>query len=573
MDESASNLGRALRAIDATWTEFSAALFVSRELGRTIDRLPDIGEANVRRRAALGREIVDQLDAIDLTSLPVGVGLTAAVARERASTWTRESDWYWLVFDPLGAGFFALFGPTAYAGGYTLNLVNQLLRDFQFHHDGDADRYLGLISDYARLLGQMRERTSGQAERGIRIPRPQLEQSTALIKGLREAAAGALAVSAERVAGAAALQLQTEIDRRVSDAVLPAFDALAADLENPAYRAAAPEAVGLWQYPGGAEVYAELVRLHTTLELSPEEVHAKGQQRMERVRADIQRLFEAIGFDGTAKDYLALIESDPAWRAEGSAQIGAVFGRYIDRIAPHIERYFSFRPKAGYDVAPLPQSLSGSMTFGYYSPPNPSQEKGLYLFNAVNLSNNALPNIAALNYHELVPGHHFHIASQRENGALHPLRQFSFINAYNEGWAEYAATFAGEIGMYETPEERFGRLMMDSFLTCRLVVDTGLNALGWSLEKAREYLRQNSFMPETEIRSETLRYACDIPGQALAYKLGEESLMQMRSSMQQRLGPRFDIRAFHAAVLEPGALPLPLLARHLEAETERLAVM
>ena len=151
------------------------------------------------------------------------------------------------------------------------------------------------------------------------------------------------------------------------------------------------------------------------------------------------------------------------------------------------------------------------------------------------------------------------------------MRRKSFVNAYNEGWAEYAATLAGEMGMYPEPEERFGRLMMDAFLTCRLVVDSGMNALGWTLEQARDYLRENSFMPEKEIRSETVRYSCDIPGQALAYKLGDTALYEMREAMRTALGNRFDIRDFHDAVLKPGALPLPLLRQHVEARTRALA--
>ncbi len=210
------------------------------------------------------------------------------------------------------------------------------------------------------------------------------------------------------------------------------------------------------------------------------------------------------------------------------------------------------------------------MTFGYYSRPQPGQKKGLYLFNSPNLSANPLPNVAALNYHELVPGHHFHFASQRENQALHPLRQNTFINAYNEGWAEYAAMLAGEMGMYAAPEEQFGRMMQDSFLTCRLVVDTGMNAFGWSLEQAREYMREHSFMPETEILSESIRYSCGMPAQSLAYKLGDTFLLEQRERMRIALGDRFDIRDFHDAVLKPGSLPLALLADHLDAEIERL---
>ncbi len=210
------------------------------------------------------------------------------------------------------------------------------------------------------------------------------------------------------------------------------------------------------------------------------------------------------------------------------------------------------------------------MTFGYYDPPGPGRNQGVFYFNSGNLTQQALFNVGALTYHELVPGHHLHLCTQLDNSTLHPFRTHSNVNAYNEGWAEYAATFAGEIGMYEEPEERYGRLVMDAFLTCRLVVDTGMNALGWSLERAREYMREHSGMAETEVLSETLRYSCDIPGQSLAYKLGDTQILGMRERMRDGLGSSFDLKTFHAAILGPGALPITDLQWHVDWEIARL---
>ena len=211
------------------------------------------------------------------------------------------------------------------------------------------------------------------------------------------------------------------------------------------------------------------------------------------------------------------------------------------------------------------------MTFGYYEPPGPANPSGAYVFNAANLSRSNLSTIASLNYHELVPGHHLHLALQYENQALPAFRQWCMPTAYVEGWAEYSVTLAEEMGMFEHPAEQFGRLVNEAFLTSRLVVDTGLNALGWSLEQARDYMRTNSFFPETEIRSETLRYGADIPGQALAYKLGDRAIMMMREKMRKRLGDAFDIREFHDIVLGSGAMPLPILADAVDARTDALA--
>jgi len=210
------------------------------------------------------------------------------------------------------------------------------------------------------------------------------------------------------------------------------------------------------------------------------------------------------------------------------------------------------------------------MTYGYYDAPHEGHAEGIYRFNALNLTRQALFHIGSLTYHELVPGHHLHFATQQENGLLHPFRKYCFVNAFNEGWAEYAALFAGEVGLYELPEERYGRLVMDAFLTCRLVVDTGMNVLGWSLERARDYMRLHSGMTESEILTESVRYSCDIPGQALAYKLGDTYILTLRERMRRGLGARFDLKDFHAAVLESGALPMGDLDWHVAHETERL---
>jgi uncharacterized protein (DUF885 family) len=557
----------ALVGIERVWAEVRRTPYAQRDLPFPIDRLPDIGEAATNARSQRADEALAILDSIDNALLPPDLAMTHHVARVTAARMSKEAERYWLAFDPLGIGFFALFAPTAYGGGFLLGQIAGMLARQRFDRAGDVDRYLGLIEDYGRLVDQIGERTVGQAARGIRMPQAQLAQSVELMARLR-AGAAALVPAAHRLTTTHPAAAD-RIGRRVEQAVGPAFDRLLTLLDDADYRRRAPAAVGLAQYPGGEALYRELVREHTTLDLTPEQVHRNGIARIDAVRSRMTALLAEERFEGSVHDYVAAIAQNPAWRANGAEDIGAVFRRYINRLEPHVASTFRFKPAAGYDVAPLPEAVSGSMTFGYYDAPNDTQPIGRYLFNAQNLSGAPLANIAALNYHELVPGHHFHMASQRENGSLHPVRATAFFNAFNEGWAEYAATLAGELGMYRTTEEKFGRLMMDAFLACRLVVDTGMNAMGWSLEHARSYMRENAFMPEVEIQSESIRYSCDIPAQSLAYKLGEYFLMDQREVMRDALGDHFDIRDFHDIVLRPGALPLPRVASNVAAAIQR----
>jgi uncharacterized protein (DUF885 family) len=361
------------------------------------------------------------------------------------------------------------------------------------------------------------------------------------------------------------------VQRRLEARVAPAFDAFIAEFGDD-YIARTSDTVGMAQYPQGAEIYACLVKLNTTLDLTSPQVHDIGLARMRDIRAQMAELRELDGFEGSDQAYRARLDADGTWRAHDAAGVAAFFQTYIDRIKPKLAENFSFGPKATYGARPLPQALEAAMTFGYYDAPTAERREGNFLFNSANLTKAGLYILGSLTYHELVPGHHFHMSTQQENEDLHPLRTNTLFNAYNEGWAEYAATLAGEMDLYPTPAERFGRLVMDAFLTCRLVVDTGMNAMGWSLEQARDYMRENSFMPKMEICSESVRYSCDRPAQALAYKLGDTEIIKMREKMRETLGNRFDIRDFHAAVLRPGALPLPLLAEHVERETKSLLI-
>ncbi|HVT34984.1 MAG TPA: DUF885 domain-containing protein, partial [Nevskiaceae bacterium] len=187
-----------------------------------------------------------------------------------------------------------------------------------------------------------------------------------------------------------------------------------------------------------------------------------------------------------------------------------------------------------------------------------------YNYNGSKLDSQAVIGAASLVFHELVPGHHLHITLQKNNEQLPPVRKNAFVNAFNEGWAEYAATLTGEMGLYDDPYDLYGRLVMDAFLTSRLVVDTGMNTLGWSWEQAKEYMRVHTLCAEGEIESDTLRYSCGIPAQALAYKLGDEEILRMREKVRARLRQAFSYRDFHSAVLNAGALPLPVLEWHLD---------
>lgn len=558
----ADPVGAALRIVDDVRDAVAPAVHWP-----ATGRLHDPSLAGAERRAALGRQVLARIAALEPVALPTALAETLAIVRTRAQLWIVQPDWYWTAFDPGGGELFALFGPTPYGGGWVIGGAVNALSRAPLADDAGRARYLAGLNELGDVIDALAERTRGQAERGIHMPRAQAEAAVILLDRIAAGHAAAVTVGEERLAGHEGFRRETA---RVADArVGGGLRALRAVLDE-RYFGQVRDAVGLMHYPGGADIYAALVRHHGSTDLTPAEVHAVGLERMAGIRAGMAAAGRDASFDGDDHAYRAALDRDPAWRADTPQAIAAVFERYIERFRPRVPDYFNVLPRAGYGVRPLPDAMAGAMTFGYYRQPTEAEPRGEYVFNARNLAGTSLCTIASLTYHELVPGHHFHLAHQHEDLGLPAIRQWCMPTAYVEGWAEYAVTLAEEAGMFADPAERFGRYVNEAFLASRLVVDTGLNALGWNLAQARDYMRANSFFPETEIASETLRYGADIPAQALAYKLGDRALMAMREWMRMALGARFDIRDFHDTVLRAGAMPLPMLAERVERRTAEL---
>jgi uncharacterized protein (DUF885 family) len=277
--------------------------------------------------------------------------------------------------------------------------------------------------------------------------------------------------------------------------------------------------------------------------------------------ADVRR---QLGFEGSQQDFHQSLRTDPRFIAKTPEQVGERLLAAVRRIEPKISDCFLHTPRASYGVERLDPALEGSLTYGYYEWPTAAQPVGRYLYNGSKLDQRPLVNAAALIYHELVPGHHFQIALQGENEALPDFRREIFHTAFVEGWAEYASNLGLEMSLYQDPYDLYGRLLMDMFLSVRLVVDTGMNSLGWSRQRAVEFMKQNVLESDTQIDTETLRYSTDMPAQALAYKIGSAKLWQLRQRAEKVLGEHFDIRRFHEAVLSGGSMPLTILEWHID---------
>ena len=563
------SVNAAMRVIQAVNREVDQSFYAEFATGQPMTGLPQVSEDETRERGQKAREMLALIQTIELESLPHELAISVLVARQLFEKNAALGEHYWHVHDLAGA-FPGMFSMTSYSGGFVLNMIHQGLARQPLEHSGDCDRYLGLVEDYARLVKQMRERTVGQAERGLRINRLQLQQARVLLGAMGQAAGQALPVSPDRLEGIAGRDaFSEELDRRIRTSVLPAYQELVDYLDQD-YEGAAPEAVGLCSLPGGDEVYAALIPMHLTLDMKAEEVQAAGHARMARIGERMAELRTLMG-EGSESEFHAKLRSDRRFIAESAQEVEDRFNRYLRRIEPEMKNYFHELVEAPYAPKPLPDELSASMTFGYYDVPRKDKPEGHYLFNASNLEEKSQAWAGSLIYHELIPGHHFQLSKVRESDDLIGFRGKVMFTAYAEGWAEYAAGLAGEMGMYEDPLDEYGRCITDAFLTSRLVVDTGMNAFGWSLEKARAYMKEKTFFSEYEINSETLRYSSDIPGQALGYKLGDTKILELRDRVRQARGAAFDIKDFHDLILDVGSIPLTALEWHVEQSIRKEA--
>jgi uncharacterized protein (DUF885 family) len=353
----------------------------------------------------------------------------------------------------------------------------------------------------------------------------------------------------------------------VADAVMPAYAAFQRFFEKE-YRPAARVTIGASALPDGPAYYADVVRYFTTLpDATPDGIHEIGLGEVARIRREMEAIIRELKYDGDWSDFVAFLRSDPQFYAPTAAALlreAAWIAKGIDGKLPD---YFGNLPRTPYGVIAVPEALAANYTAGRYNP-GPLGAAGEYWVNTHALTTRPLYGLPALTLHEAVPGHHLQIALARELRDLPKFRLNFYPHAFGEGWALYCEKLGEEMGVYSTPYQRFGRLTYEMWRACRLVVDTGVHAMGWTREEAQQFLASNTALSAHEIRTEVDRYIA-WPGQALAYKIGELKIVALRQQTAAALGARFDLRAFHDAVLENGGMTLPVLEQRIKVYIKR----
>jgi len=324
------------------------------------------------------------------------------------------------------------------------------------------------------------------------------------------------------------------------------------------------ESIAVSDLPNGAAAYAYQVRYHTTTSLTPAQIHGIGLAEVKRIRAEMDKIIQSIGFKGSFREFTDFLRKDPRFFYEKPEDLINGYRIITKKIDPELAHEFGKLPRLPYGVTPIPDFDAPSQTTAYYQGGSESAGRpGQYFVNTYNLKARPKWEMEALSLHESVPGHHLQLALAQELEDVPEFRKYFDSTAFVEGWGLYAESLGEEMGMYQDPYSKFGQLTYEMWRAVRLVVDTGMHAKGWTRQQAIDFFRENTSKTDQDITVEVDRYIV-WPGQALAYKIGQMKIRELRARAEKELGSRFDVRAFHDAVLEQGGVPLDVLEAHMD---------
>ncbi|MEZ5897005.1 MAG: DUF885 domain-containing protein [Parvularculaceae bacterium] len=503
----------------------------------------------------------DQLDP----STRLSYRLYEYMAEQQLAAWPYRDHWY--VFSHFRGPHTSI--PVFLANQHRVDTVS------------DAEAYIARLEGVKEHLGQYRTRAEAQFAAGIYPPQWSYDKMLITIGNLMTGAPfddsaepSAMLQDATRKIDALDIDQATKDDllMRATNALVasvkPAYDDLTAMMQT--QRAAAGDDDGAWKLPDGAGYYSQNLERMTTTTLTAAEIHDLGLSEVARIHDEMRAIMTKVGFDGTLQEFFQYMRDDPEQRFtypntdEGRAQYLARATAIIDNMRSRLDEQFITKPKAAIEVRRVEPYREKAAGKGFYQRPAPDGSRpGIYYANLANMADMPIYQMEALAYHEGIPGHHMQLAIMQELDGLPSFRRFGGFTAYTEGWGLYSEYLPKTMGLYEDPYSDFGRLAMELWRAARLVVDTGLHDKRWTREQAVQYLLTNTPNPEGDCRNAIDRYIV-MPGQATAYKIGMLKLLELRAGAEAALGDDFDVREFHDAVLDQGALPLAVLEEEID---------
>jgi uncharacterized protein (DUF885 family) len=531
----------------AAWNAKESGVFENaRGETKPTDYLPRVDAATQLRQAAHLKELLDQVNAIPTSQLSLDERVNGAVFRtilENGIADARFREWempfnsdssFWTYLDERGS----LEDPAEYR------------------------RYIARMRDIPRYFDEEIVNMKAGLKRGFSVPRATLNGRDASVAAFiaddptKTSFYKPFEQMPSTIPAAEQQALRAEGKTAIQQSVMPAYRKLL-DFIRKEYLPKARATVSARDLPDGDAYYRANIREYTTTDLSPEEIHQLGLKEVARIDAEMRRTMAKTGFKGSFEDFLKFLRTDPQFYAKTPDQLMGVSAYVAKRTDEFIGNYFGLLPRHRFGIIPVPDALAPFYTAGRGGLEN-------CMMNTYNLPTRPLYNIPALTLHECEPGHSFQAALSLEQRALPQFRRNLYFSGYGEGWGLYSEWLGNEMGIYRTPYERFGQLSYEMWRAARLVIDTGVHRYGWSRQQAIDYLASHTALSQHEVETEVDRYI-SWPGQALSYKLGELTIRRLRTEAETTLGPRFDVRAFHDAILGMGAVPLTVLEDQMHA--------
>jgi uncharacterized protein (DUF885 family) len=531
------------------------------------DRLPSMSAASLRRRYDAHREFLTELHGIDPDQLSEEDRISYRIFEFQLDD---AVEGYELGDDQL---------PLTSDEGFYIDL-SRLPQVMTLRSAKDYRNYIARLRQLPRYFDEQMALMRQGAQRGFTLPRVVVKSVLiAVDKYAVDDATSTVfwapfANISKRLPEADREALQAAGRAAISEAAIPAYQAFQRFMHDE-YFPASRQTIGATDLPNGRRYYQFVIHRYTSLDMTPEAIHELGSHEVERIHGEMQAIIRQVGFEGSFQDFLEFLRTDPRFYAKTPDELlkdAAWIAKQMDGKLPAL---FKTLPRLPYTVEPVPDQLAPRYTSGRYVPPaHGSTQPGIYWVNTYDLPSRPLYTLEALTFHEAVPGHHLQGALADEASGLPPFRRFWYLSAYGEGWGLYAEWLGLEAGFYHDPYSNFGRLTYEMWRACRLVVDTGLHAMGWSRQRAIAYMTARTALSHHEIETEVDRYI-SWPGQALSYKLGELTFKRLRHKAEKALGPAFDVRTFHDAVLLHGAVTLPVLEelvdRYIDEQTNKAA--
>ncbi len=516
-------------------------------------KLPDVSAQAQQERLKVWDDVLTQLKAVDTKALSPDNQVNYAIYKYQVENLADE------------VRLRAYEMPFNSDSSFWSNLGFMARREMKTAQD--YRNYIARLNDVPRYFDQQMVNMRAGLERGFSVPRAVLEGrdvSISTVAELKDPAESPLYAPLKKlpasISAAEQQKLQDEARQAISGSVVPAFGKLLAFYREE-YVPKARTTLAAEKMPDGKAFYRQQIREYTTLDMSPQQIHAQGLAEVSRIQKEMNTIIDKLGFTGNSKetrfaDFLQFLRTDPQFYAKTPEELlwrAAWISKRVDGV---IGKYMTL-PRARFTIIPVPPDIAPFWTAGRGG-------MGTYWVNTYNLPARPLYNLPALTLHESDPGHALQGALAAEQGEQPEFRRSNYISAYGEGWGLYSEKLGVEMGIYETPYEDFGRLTYEMWRACRLVIDTGVHHYGWDRDRAIAYLRDHTALSEHEVTTEVDRYI-SWPAQALSYKLGEITIVKLRAQAEKELGEKFDVKSFHDAVLKQGSVPLPVLEQQIRA--------